>query len=458
MAVISYYTKILREFARLTPPVIVARAGIITMAFVDIVMVGRLSAQEVAYVSLGTSIFMPIMVTGIGLILGVGALISRSYGQKNYEQCGVIWRRGMAWAFLIGLIGCLICLNGHLILTLLGQEETLAREGGAVAFALAFGIPMQLMQVNCALYLENTQRPWPSMFSIIAANCVNIAVNWVLIYGNLGFPELGAVGSAITTSVVRLFLLISLCAYIFWDKRAVEFGIQKLRDNLTSFWGQGGWSAGGDMRKIGLANGASTFSETAGFSLLTQFVGWLGALPLAAFAIATNVQAICFMIGLGVSSATLALVGANYGRNDPVLVWRTGITGLLLSFVLLSLAGVGIYFTAPQIAEFYTNDEALVTMAIPLIALMAIFIALDSGQIVMATAVRSLGDKWPATLRYAIAFIAVMVPAAYLFIHTFGFGIKGAIFSFGLGCSVSLILQLHRFRTLVREMSGVSHN
>lgn len=423
------------------------------MAMVDIVMVGRVSADEVAYVSLGTSIFMPIMVTGIGLILGVGALISQSYGQNNPKECGVIWRRGMAWAFVIGLVGGLICLNGQTLLTWMGQSEKLSTGGGAVAVALAFGIPLQLMQVNCALYLESIQRPWPSMFAMLAANVVNVALNWILIYGNLGAPALGAVGSGITTSLVRGFLVIVLCCYIFYDKRAVEFGVERLTRTLRTFWGKGGWAAGAPMRRIGWANGGSTFCETFGFSLLIQLVGWLGTLPLAAFAIAANVQAICFMIGLGISSATLALVGASYGRNNPQEVWRTGIIGLSLAVILLCCVGAAIYMSAPEIANFYTNDAQLAYAAAPLVALMALFVWGDSGQIVIATAVRSLGDTWPATARYAIAFLLVMVPLGYVLIHTMELGLTGAILAFGIACILSLLLQLGRFRTLVHKMA-----
>lgn len=424
------------------------------MALVDIVMVGRVSAQEVAFVSLGVSIFMPVMITGIGLILGVGALTSQSYGQGDLKSCGTIWRRGMAWAFVTGLIGCLICINGEFLLRLFGQNPMLAQGGGAVAVVMGFGIPMQLMQVNCALYLESTQRPWPSMFAILAANFINIGVNWVLIYGNLGFPAMGAVGSGITTTVIRFFLLVVLWMYIVREKRAAEFGILEPENkwSFVNFWGKGGWLAGHKMRKIGWANGGSTFCETIGFSMVTQLVGWLGATSVAAFAIATNVQATCFMVGLGISSATLALVGASYGQNKPREVWRTGMIGLGSAIVLLSAMGLAIYFNASALAHFYTSDPKLITLAIPLIALMSVFMWLDSGQIVMATAVRGMGDTWTATSRYAIAYLFVMVPAAYIFIHVFSMGTHGAIFAFGIGCSVSLILQLQRFRTLVKNM------
>jgi len=146
------------------------------------------------------------------------------------------------------------------------------------------------------------------------------------------------------------------------------------------------------------------------------------------------------------------LVGASYGKASRSEVWLTGMTGMGLAFFLLSTAGVLLYFAASQLAGFYTSDAQLVSIAAPLIALTGVFIWLDSTQVVVATAVRGMGDAWPATTRHFIAFLLVMAPSAYVFIHVFAWGVTGAVYAFGLGCAASLLLQLQRFRALVRQM------
>lgn len=438
---------------RIAWPTVLSRAGILVMAMVDVVMVGHYSARELAYASLGMALFVPIMVSGIGLLLGVMVLISQAYGRDDRLACGDIFRRALPWAATLGLIGAAFCSLGETWLTLLGQEPDLARGGGAVARAVAIGVAAQLIYVTCNFYLEGTRRPRPGMVAMIVANLINIALNWVFIYGNLGAPALGAVGSALTTAAVRVFLMLALLGYIFSRPDAATFGLT-LRwrtPDFRRFWGPGGWAAGAPMRRLGFASGVSIFFEVTGYAMLSQYAGWIGADVLAGYSVAHNLEALFFMIALGLSSATAVRVGAAFGRGDIDGAASEAWTGLAMVLTAMLSAAALVWIFPARFAAFYTSDPTVQRLAALYLPWVGGAILIDGAQLLMGQVTRALGDAWRATLCYAAAYWLVLLPAAYVLGVEAGYAGAGLLVGVMIGCSVAFLLLFFRFRRLLRE-------
>ncbi|MBX2853852.1 MAG: MATE family efflux transporter, partial [Rhodobacteraceae bacterium] len=382
--------------ATLAGPTMLSRAGILLMALADIVMVGRHSTQELAYASLGMSLFVPILVTGVGLMMGVTFLTSQHFGAGRLRETGKVWRRGLPWALAVGVVGGLICAFGEVWLGLLGHEPDLAAGGGAVAVAVAVGIPAQLLYAVCAFHLEATRRPLPGLIAMAAANLLNIALNWVLIYGNLGAPELGAVGSGIATAGVRVFLAAALVTYIVTRPDRAVYGIH-LRPRR--FWGEGGWGSSARLRRIGYAAGVAYGVETSAYALVLQFAGWLGAAPLAAYSIAHNIEATLFMAALGLGAGTAVMVGNAVGGRDYREAGASGRLGIVAVLVLMSLAALAIFASVSEIVGYYTLDPSLRALAAPVLMVAGLAAIFDGAQLVAGQCSRAMGDVWSATLR-----------------------------------------------------------
>ena len=438
----------LGELFRLAWPTMIARAGILTMALVDVAMVGRYDTAELAYASLGTSLFVPLLVTGVGLMIGVIAVTSQLFGAGRDAECGAIWVRALPFAGVVGLISAAICLFGEALLLLFGQTPELAHEGGRVATALAPGLVGYTFFVASTFFLEGIKRPGPGMIAMLIANVLNIALNWVFIYGNLGFPAMGAVGSAVTTSMVRIFLGAALMIYILRMSDRERFGISRL-PALHDF--AGWWRDSKRQRRIGYAGGVSIGLETSAHSALVQFAGLVGVLPIAAFSIAANVEAVLFMASLGIGGATAVLVGNAWGRGDVSAARLAGWTGLAATATVMAVCGVLIAVCREGIAQGYTPDPELVALTAPLLILVGIVIVADGTSMTAAQAVRGLGDTWNATIRYGIAFWGVMVPLGWMLGVQFGYGVEGLLIAVGVGCLTSLALQAQRFAALLRR-------
>ncbi len=436
------------ELLRLAGPTVVSRAGILTMVLADVVMVGRFSTEELAYASIGASIFIPLLVFGVGLMIGVVATTAQTFGAGDEGACAAIWYRALPFALMVGCLGAAVCLFGESLLRLFGQAELLAREGGKVAMVLAPGLIGYMFFVVSTFFLEGIRRPGPGMIAMLIANLLNIALNWIFIFGNLGVPAMGAVGSGIVTSVVRVFLGFAMVVYVLRMKDRARFGFGGIP--ARDVWA-GWWPKSARARKIGYAGGAGIGAETMAHSVLIQFAGLLGVLPVAAYSIAANVEAVMFMVALGIGSATAVLVGNAWGKGDIADARLAGWVGLGTTVAAMSLCGMLIALFREPIAGFYSADTALIAQTIPLLWLVSFVIAVDGAQLTLAQSVRALGDTWAAARRYAFAFLGVMVPLGWIFAFEFEWGARGLLYAMMIGGLVSLALQGARFAQLLRS-------
>ena len=197
------------------------------------------------------------------------------------------------------------------MLEVIGQAPELVAGGAGVAHMLAAGALLQIAFTAASFYLEGTGRPKPGLYAMIGANGLNVALNWLLIGGRIGAPELGAPGAALATTISRLVMVAGL---LIWMLRLPDFA--SWRGRPLTLWGPGGWAPGAEMRRIGLAGGAAYFFETVAFAAMAQAAGLLGATPLAAYTILHNVETTVFMIALGLSVATAVHAGQAAGAGD----------------------------------------------------------------------------------------------------------------------------------------------
>ncbi len=425
------------ELVRLSFPIVLQRLGIMIMGIVDTMMVGRYSAQELAYQSIGYVQVMTVIIISIGLMMGTMVLTSNAFGAGQYRKCGRIWQRSLPYGFALGMVGFVLCLFGEPILLVLGQQPDIARGGGAVMQAVAIGIPMTCLMLACTFFLEGINRPLPGMIFMAVANMINIFLNWILVYGHMGFDPMGAVGSAWATTLVRTFLAVGMILYI-WNMTDHDlFGIRQKVDMRLHKWKR--------MRHIGYGAGLTNGAEHTGFATLEIFGGWIGPLTLGAMAIAFNVYGIPYMIGYGIAGATAVRVGIALGRRDHRDLLLAGTCGIIFNFILM-LPLLGLLLIYPvQIAGFFTTDPALIVATVPLIILSAWMLLFDSAQTVIGNGLRGRRDVWAPTALYFFSYIIVMIPLAYYLAFSLGRGAEGLFESTVIASLISFVLLLIRF-------------
>ena len=442
--------KILRhmgDLLRLAWPVMLSRAGILIMAFADVAMLGRYGDGAVGVSNLGLAIFIPVIVVTIGMSSGMVPVVSQAFGAGNYQECGRAWRRGLCWGTFISLIGIAVVWRTETLLGWFGQTPELAKGGGDVAVALAPGVLAQTIFAACAFYLESTRRPMFALTAMLVANLLNLGLNWMLIFGHLGFPEMGAVGAAIASTIARFGAAGLMLWYIFSQKDGVAAGVRGPWDTV---WGPGGWRAGWQMRKLGASAGLSNGFETIGFAAMSLMAGTLGIAALDAYSISHNLLSTFFMIGLGLAVATGVRVGQATGAGNAREAAFAGWTGLLVALLVMGSLSVLVLLFRMDIAAIYTNDPDLIARSAALFAITALVFVPDSLQVVMGQAIRALGDAWVAIAAYIASFVVLMIPLGWYMITEQGWNERGLAFAVAVACVLATILLCWRFRALTK--------
>ena len=429
-----------RELTRQAAPVIVARAGVMLLALVDTVMVGRYAAEELAVLGLALTVVTTMLLAGIGLLMGTLVLAAACWGRGDYAACGVVWRRSLVYAAALGSAMAVVCAFGEPLLLGLGQASTLAGRAAPVVLVLGLGLAPQLVFVTTQFFLEGIKRPVPGMLMMLAANGLNVGLNWLLVYGHLGLPPMGALGSAWATTVVRTFLALAAVLYVMAmaDRRRFLGADPKAAAPPPAR----------RQRRLGYASGVSIGVEGASFNTLGLFAGRLGAMPLAAYTIGLNLIAFVFMIAVGFGAATAVQVGAACGRGDRREARLAGWTGLAMTTGVMGLIALAIDAAPATIVALYTDDATLARTTLPVIAFIALVVVADAGQGVMAAAVRGLGDTWVASGLHAAAFVLVMLPAGWLLAIAAERGAVGLFEAMLVGCAAAWAVLAWRFRRL----------
>ena len=399
-----------------------ARLGVLTIITADTVMSGHASGDDLAWYAVAMAPQVPMMLVGIGLLMGTVVMTAQAIGAGNARGCGAIWRTGLTHAIGVGVLMAGICAFGESVLLAFGQPDDIAAGGGRVLAMLGLGLPAMLLYVATSFFLEGIGRPVPGMVIIIGANVVNVALNWLLVFGHGGFPALGAEGAAIATTIVRWCMFAAAAFYVLRFVNRRRFGITAPGDPAARL--------GPRMRRIGLPMGIAHGMESGAFASMTLMAGVLGAAEVGGFSVPTNLLALVFMGAIGLATAASVRVGLAVGRGDPNGVRWAGWVAVGVAAVYLALVSTAFLLAPAWLAGLYTADAAVLAIAAPTMLVCAAAAVPDGTQAVLMGALRGASDVWPATVLYMVAFWLVMVPLGYLL------GVHHAMGSVGLMLSI----------------------
>ncbi|MCR9221478.1 MAG: MATE family efflux transporter [Alphaproteobacteria bacterium] len=406
------------ELFRLASPVAFSRAGVLMLTTVDIAMLGRVSAEAVGYYTLGTSPFIILLVIGIGLQQGVLVATSHHRGAERWGETGQVWRRGLPYAVLCGVVGALLCTQGSAYFALTGQSDDLIAPSAAVTFWQGVGLVPMMLYIATAFFLEGIGRPGPVWAVIWAANLVNLPLNWWLIYGGFGVPPLGAEGAAIATTIARFAMAGALMVYVWRLADHAALGVRARP--------RPGWLSGGRAdRRYGYAAGLSLGFETGAFGVMAIFAGWLGPQALAVYGVANALLAMLFMVALGLATATGVRVGVAHGRGDGPDRALAGWTGFFWCLLIMGLFGVLLHLAPNEVAGLYTDEPVLAIASVPAILMVGWLLFADGGQVVMANALRAAADPWVPTAMAFFSYLVVMIPLGWWLAIHLGRGVIG---------------------------------
>ncbi|KPQ06312.1 MAG: multidrug resistance protein, MATE family [Rhodobacteraceae bacterium HLUCCA12] len=409
----------------------------------DTIMLGWYGITDLAAGALGASVFFSFFTLGTGYANAVMPMVATSAAAEDDTEVRRATRMGMWLSILYALAVLPFFVFSQPLLLASGQDPVIAALGGAYLALIGLGVGPALLVMVLKSYLAALGRTQVVLWVTVVAVFVNIGLNWVLIFGNLGVPAMGARGAAIASVLVQLVTLGALLAYAQWLPALRRYTL------LARFW-RPDWQALRQVNALGLPIGLAMLAESGMFAASAIMMGWLGAQSLAAHSIALEITAMFFMIHLGLSNAATVLVGRARGRGDIAGLRTAARTALTLS-ILVASATMMIYFLggAFLVGAFLSPDDPERAIIVPLgttFVMVAAFFQLADGCQAMAMGLlRGIQDTRMPLIIAAISYWLIGIPAGYALAFLAGFQGVGLWLGMIAGLSAAAIALLMRF-------------
>ena len=391
----------------LAVPVIIGQLGLIMMGVVDSLMVGELGADYLAAAALANHIVILILIVGVGVSMAVTSLVAISIGAEKHDEAQILFKQSMVVNFSFGITMTVLILGASELIHYLNQPPLVVEYASSYTKLLGISILPWMIYQSYKQFIEGLSVTQPPMVVTIVANFVNAFVNWILIFGNLGFPRLELDGAGIATSTSRIFMAVVLILYVTRSKRFKEFDLSLTVRKLE-------FAAIKKILRLGIPSGFQYFFEVGAFSSAVVMVGWLGAKSLAAHQIAINLASISFMAATGISAAGGIRVANAVGRGDVNETRRAGFSAILLGASVMLSAGITFVLFRKFLPSLYISDQEVISIASSLLIIAALFQLSDGTQAVGIGILRGLTDvKVPTAITF-ISYWIIGLPIGYL--------------------------------------------
>jgi MATE family multidrug resistance protein len=422
---------------RLAVPVVLVQLGFTTMGLVDTLMVGRLSATVLAAVALGNLYFFNVSIFGVGTLMALDPLVSQAIGARDDAGVSRAMQRGLVIAGMISVVTALCLAPATSVLRALHQPAEIVPDAAAYARISIAGVIPYFSFVVLRQSLQAMHRVAPVVWTVIAANLSNAALNWVFVYGHLGSPAMGVAGSAVATAISRWMMALLLLGLAWKD----------LKPNLVPvIEGIGQWSPIWKMLRLGLPIGAQQGLEVSAFGATGLLMGLFGTVPMAAHQIAITLASFTFMVPVGVATAASVRVGRAIGSGDDAHAAAAIRAAYVCGVGFMTCTAVA-FLTLPHLlAAAFTKDVAVVALASTLLPIAGLFQVFDGAQAVGAGVLRGAGDTTIPLYAMLAAYWIVGVPvSAYLGFRT-ALGPAGLWWGFVVSLAAVAVVLFFRIR------------
>ncbi len=411
------------------------------MGFVDTIMSGHYDSTDLAAVSLGSGIWLPIFLAFQGILIATTPIVAHVVGAGRPTETKAPLHLGALIAAVLTLIAMLLMNNCKGLLELMGVTPQLTAITHDYLKAISWGFPALLFYQLLRSYIEGFGKTKPAMkISIIGLLC-NIPLNYLLIYGKFGLPELGGVGCGWATAIVMWVMLFASVAYLFFSPEFKPL-------SLFSHWNRPTFKETSIYLKLGLPIGLALLIEVSMFSIIALLLADLGEVMIASHQVTLSFTGLVFMLPLSISMALVIRVGHQLGSGAPNGALFSVKMGLLITLCLATLSSSLMWFFSSEIVQLYTQDNRIIEIASSLIIIAAMFQFSDAIQITSSGALRGYKDTLIPLILIFISYWVIGLPLGYLLAKTEllfpEMGPKGFWIGLLTGLTIGAILLLTR--------------
>lgn len=442
-----------RQLLALAIPVILAQVAQTSMGFVDTIMAGAVSATDMAAVAVGTSVWLPTILFGHGLLLSLTPVVAQFNGSGRRDRVAFQVRQAYWLAAMVSVLIMIVLYNaGYLIRSMHNIDPRMAEIAVGYLHALLWGAPGYLFFQVTRNQCEGLSKTKPGMVMGFIGLLVNIPVNYIFIYGHFGMPALGGVGCGVATASVYWVMFIAMK---YWVSRARSMRDIRLKERFS----RPDRATLTRLFKLGLPVALALFFEVTLFAVVALLVSPMGIVKVAGHQIALNFSSLMFVLPLSLGVATTIRVGFSLGQGSTegarVSAWTAQAVGMSLALLTATFT---VTFRE-SIAQLYTDNPEVITLAAQLMLLAAIYQFSDSIQVIGSGILRGYKDTRSIFFITFIAYWVLGLPSGYILALTDWvvppMGPSGFWTGFIIGLTSAAVMMIWRMRRLQRQPSEV---
>lgn len=435
----SKYAAHYKTLLRLGLPILVGQTGMVILGLADTLMIGHHSTAELGAASFVNNIFNFAIIFSMGFAYGLTPIVGGYFGTQKYDEAGKTFRMSIFANMLETVIVVAVMTALYYNLDWLGQPKELIHFIRPYYVLMIFALIFKNIFVTFKQFSDSIAETKIGMWLLIGANLMNIVGNYILIYGKLGFPELGLFGAGISTLFANIVMVI-VFVWIF------------LRDKRFKIYSKGMWHSEWSkslFRRLNVLGWPIAFQlgmETASFSLSAVMAGWLGTVALASHQVMITISTISFLIYYGIGSAVAIRVSHFNGQHDLKNIRYTASAGFRMIVMFGLCTSCFIFLFRNDMGGWFTDNPAVSVMVASLVIPFLFYQLGDGLQINYANALRGVSDVKVMMIIAFVAYFVIALPAGYFFGFVMHWGLVGVWLNFPIGLTFAGLLYRMRFR------------
>lgn len=449
----SFFAKYKEQYYRnlaLALPVVLTQLGQILTQVADNLMVGHYGGTDpvpLAAVSFGGAVFFILFIASIGIAMGLTPLIGELYVRGNHQKASELLHNAIFFYVILGFIVSLVQWAAIPLMHHMGQPAEIVDMAVPYYKMLLMSMPFIMLFFAFKQFLEGVGNTKVELAVTIVCNIANCLFNWIFIYGQMGFPEMGVEGAGLGTLLARVMGAVLIAGYFIYNTR--------YRSYLRHFsWRNCSTGKIMQLLRIGLPISAQMFMESSAFVGTSIMMGWFSKEVMSANQITSTLSNSAFMIVLSIGAATTIRVSHCFGRRDTrelVLAARASYHLVLLWNAIAALFFISLRHVIPL---FFTENAEVIAVTSSLLVFSALYQLSDGIQNVSVGVLRGIQDVKAIMPIAFISYWLLNLPVGYLLAFPAGLGPEGLYLGFFFGLSVAALLYVRRIRRSIGRMNS----
>ncbi|MCF2443580.1 MATE family efflux transporter [Dyadobacter sp. CY345] len=430
---------------RLALPIIIGELAQMALHLIDTAMVGAISYKQLAAAALVINTMNIPFVIGIGMTISVSQMVSLAHGKRDAQQVSHYLFNGFCLCALTALLISLTLVFGKNILFHLGQDPEVVTLALPFMQLMGLSIIPMLLFMTLKQFTDGLEFTKTAMLLSLAGMPVNILLNWLLIYGNWGFPRLELIGAGYATLITRSFIFVALAITILKHKTfskyiAVRKNQWKLRTKTL-----------GELLHIGVPSSLQIGMEAGAFAVSGIIIGTIGAVAQAAHQIALSSASFTFMVSMGLAQAGSIRVSNAMGQANCLKIAVIGKSTMITALIYGTFCAIAFAVFRYQLPKAFNDNTQVLDLAAYLLLFAAVFQISDSTQAISAGLLRGIKDVKAPTILIAIAYWVIGLPTGYLLAFHFNMGAPGIWLGLIIGLTLASVFLISRFLKMAKR-------